>query len=52
VNRRAVLATVAGVVVALAGLTTPALRFLFNGAWFSAAAVSFLVYYALMRKAP
>ena len=52
VNRRAVAATAAGVLVALAGLLAPGLRFLFSGAWFSAALASFLLYYALMRKAP
>jgi len=49
VNRRAVFALAAGVLAALAGLTHPALRFLFDGAWFSAAAVSFLVYWRLMH---
>ncbi len=50
-NRRAVVALVAGIVVALAGLVHPALRFLFDGAWFSAAVVSFGVYWFLMRNA-
>ena len=48
-NRRAVAALAAGIVVALAGLTSPSLRFLFDGAWFSAAIVSFGVYWMLMR---
>ncbi|PYO60284.1 MAG: nitrate reductase, partial [Gemmatimonadetes bacterium] len=51
VNRHAVVALVAGIVVALAGLVHPALRFLFDGAWFSAAVVSFGVYWFLMRNA-
>ena len=51
-NRRALIALVAGVVVALAGTLHPSLAFLFNGAWFSAAAVSFVLYYLLMRAAP
>src|SRR5947199_318906 len=51
VNRHAVVALVAGVVVALAGLTHPGLRFLFDGAWFSATATSFVVYWFLMRNA-
>jgi nucleobase:cation symporter-1, NCS1 family len=49
VNRRAMVALVAGIGVALAGALHPSLAFLFNGAWFSAAIVSFLVYWALMR---
>ena len=52
VNPRAILALAAGVLVALAGLMVPALRFLFDGAWFSATLVSFATYYALMRPAP
>jgi NCS1 family nucleobase:cation symporter-1 len=51
VNRVAVGATAFGVLVALAG-RLPGLEFLFSGAWFSAAIASFLLYYALMRKAP
>ena len=52
VNRRGMIALGAGVVAALLGLLHPSVRFLFNGAWFSAAAVAFLVYAALMRWAP
>jgi len=52
VNWRAVAALVAGALTALAGLLHPALAFLFGGAWFSAAIVAFVVYYALMRPAP
>ncbi len=33
-----------GIVAALVGLAVPALRFLFDGAWFSAALVSAVVY--------
>src|SRR3989442_14279900 len=51
VNRHAVVALVAGIVVALAGLAHPGLRFLFDGAWFSATIVSFGVYWFLMRNA-
>ena len=51
VNGRAMLALAAGVLAALAGLAHPALRFLFDGAWFSAGAVAFLLYWWLMRKA-
>jgi NCS1 family nucleobase:cation symporter-1 len=49
VNRRAVAALVAGILVGLAGLAHPALRFLFDGAWFSAAGVSGGLYWLLMR---
>jgi NCS1 family nucleobase:cation symporter-1 len=49
VNWSAIAATLAGIAVALIGLVTPALRFLFSGAWFSAAIVSFVTYYVLMR---
>ncbi|HEX9895013.1 MAG TPA: cytosine permease, partial [Gemmatimonadales bacterium] len=52
VNRRAVGALAAGVLVALAGTLHPSLAFLFRGAWFSATAVSFVVYYLLMRAEP
>ena len=51
VNPRAVIALAAGVGVALVGLIAPGLRFLFDGAWFSATLVAFAVYYALMRPA-
>jgi len=49
INRRAMMALGAGVVTALVGLLHPALSFLFNGAWFSAAIVAFVVYAILMR---
>jgi NCS1 family nucleobase:cation symporter-1 len=49
INRRAMCALALGVLTALAGLLHPALRFLFSGAWFSAALVSFIVYAILMR---
>ncbi|HET8624745.1 MAG TPA: NCS1 family nucleobase:cation symporter-1 [Gemmatimonadales bacterium] len=51
VNRAAIIATGFGVLVALLGLVVPGLGFLFSGAWFSATIASFLLYYALMRKA-
>jgi NCS1 family nucleobase:cation symporter-1 len=50
VNAAAVAATTVGVLVALAGTLHARLAFLFNGAWFSAAIASFLVYLALMRR--
>ncbi len=49
-NRKAMAALLAGVAVALAGKLHPSLAFLFNGAWFSAALVSFAVYFFLMRS--
>jgi nucleobase:cation symporter-1, NCS1 family len=52
VNPRAMVALAAGVAVALAGLAFPALRFLFDGAWFSATLVSFGVYRTMMGTAP
>ena len=50
VNRHAVVATFTGIAVALAGTLHPSLAFLFNGAWFSAAIVAFLIYFLLMRS--
>jgi NCS1 family nucleobase:cation symporter-1 len=49
VNPCAVIATLLGVAVALLGLAAPPLRFLFDGAWFSATLVSGVVYWLLMR---
>ena len=49
-NRAAMIALVAGIAVALAGKLHPSLSFLFDGAWFSAAIVSFLIYAWAMRK--
>jgi NCS1 family nucleobase:cation symporter-1 len=49
INRRAMAAMTAGVLIALAGLLHPSLRFLFDGAWFSAAVVAFVLYAVLMR---
>jgi NCS1 family nucleobase:cation symporter-1 len=50
VNRHAILALATGILTALAGLLHPGLRFLFDGAWFSAALVSFGLYWTLMRR--
>ena len=52
INQRAVWALAAGIAVALVGTLDARFAFLFNGAWFFAAAVSFVVYYGLMRGAP
>ena len=52
VNRRGMIAMGAGALVALMGLLHPSVRFLFNGAWFSAAIVAFVLYALLMRSAP
>jgi NCS1 family nucleobase:cation symporter-1 len=49
VNPRAVAAMAAGIVVALGGTLHPRLGFLFSGAWFSGAIVSFVLYSYLMR---
>ncbi len=49
VNRAALIATGAGIAVALAGAVFPSVGFLFSGAWFSAAIVSFVLYSFLMR---
>ena len=49
VNRRALVAVVAGILTPLAGLLDGRLRFLFSGAWFSATLAAGLVYYVLMR---
>jgi NCS1 family nucleobase:cation symporter-1 len=50
-HRPALIALAAGILAALAGKLHPAIDFLFNGAWFSAAVVAFGVYYlALSRK--
>ena len=49
-NGRAMIALLAGVMAALAGLLTPGLSFLFQGAWFTAGFTSFVVYYFLMRR--
>jgi len=51
-NARAVAALVAGVVVALVGLVVPALRPLYDYAWFVGFGVAFGLYVALMRGTP
>lgn len=50
VNWQAVAALAAGAGVAFVGLFVPALRALYNYAWFVGFAISFLVYYVLMSK--
>jgi len=50
INRSAIAALAGGILAALAGTLHPALHFLFSGAWFSAALVSFAIYYSLMRR--
>ena len=47
-NPKALIALIAGILVALMGKVFAGLKFLFNCEWFSAAIVSFLVYYFLM----
>ena len=50
INRNALVATGAGIAVALLGTLDERLAFLFSGAWFSAAIVAFLVYLGLARR--
>ena len=50
INRAGMMAMGAGVATALTGLLHPSIRFLFDGAWFSAAAVAFVLYAMLMRS--
>jgi nucleobase:cation symporter-1, NCS1 family len=47
-NPRALIALAAGIIVALVGLFVPALRFLYDYAWFIGFGVSAMVYIALM----
>ena len=51
-NVRALVALLAGVVAALVGLAVPALRWLYDYAWFAGFFVSFGLYVALMRGTP
>ena len=51
-NPPGLLALVAGVGVALAGLVIPAVRVLYDYAWFVGFAVAFVAYWALMRRRP
>jgi NCS1 family nucleobase:cation symporter-1 len=52
VNWRAVAALALGCGVAFIGLVIPAVRVLYNYAWFVGFGVSFVAYYALMRARP
>ncbi len=52
VNPRAIVALVAGVAAALIGLFVPALRFLYDYAWFVGFFLSGALYLALMRMMP
>jgi NCS1 family nucleobase:cation symporter-1 len=51
-NAKALLALAAGVIVALVGLVVPALRVLYDYAWFVGFGVAFALYSALMRGTP
>jgi NCS1 family nucleobase:cation symporter-1 len=51
VNPRAIIALVAGIAVALVGLVIPALRLLYDYAWFVGFGVSGAVYVILMQRA-
>lgn len=50
VNQRAIVALAIGAAVALLGALVPSLSFLFSGAWFSAAIVSFVVHWLLSTR--
>jgi NCS1 family nucleobase:cation symporter-1 len=50
VNPRAIIALVAGVVVALIGLAVPGLRFLYDYAWFVGFFMAAATYYLLMLR--
>jgi NCS1 family nucleobase:cation symporter-1 len=50
INPRAIVALVAGVVVALVGLAVPALRFLYDYAWFVGFFVAAASYYLMMLR--
>ena len=52
VNYRAVVALAAGVAVALLGTVVPAVRWLYDYAWFVGFVVSGVVYIAAMRRSP
>ncbi|RMG26390.1 MAG: hypothetical protein D6730_09260 [Bacteroidetes bacterium] len=49
-NMAALLALAAGVLVALVGYWVPALAFLYNLSWFTGFAVSFFLYWGLMKR--
>jgi NCS1 family nucleobase:cation symporter-1 len=51
-NPKALVALVAGIATALIGLVVPALRVLYDYAWFVGFAVAFVLYTALMRGTP
>jgi len=50
INSAAIVALLAGVLVALSGYWVPALDFLYTLSWFSGFIVAFGVYYAMMRN--
>jgi len=49
-NPKGIISLAAGVFVALIGLVIPSLHFLYDYAWFVGFAVSFVVYYLIMRE--
>ena len=49
-NPKGIISLAAGVFVALIGLVIPSLHFLYDYAWFVGFAVSFVVYFLIMRK--
>lgn len=52
VNSRAMIALAAGIILALIGLVLPAVRWLYDYAWFVGFAVAGAIYFILMRGAP
>ncbi len=52
VNWRGIAALCGGAAVAFIGLVVPPLRFLYNYAWFVGFAVSFVLYYSMMKDEP
>jgi NCS1 family nucleobase:cation symporter-1 len=51
-NYRALVALAAGIAVALSGLAIPALRWLYDYAWFAGFFVAGALHFALMRRPP
>jgi len=49
-NPKGIISLAAGIFVALIGLIIPSLHFLYDYAWFVGFAVSFVVYYLIMKK--
>ena len=50
INYRAIIALISGIIVAMIGLVSPPVKFLYDYAWFVGFGVSFVVYYLIMKK--